>query len=61
MPRYVLDVTDYSGYKVKELDIIGLMAYYAKEIDHVEYADFDEWKADMLRSGLLTEKKGETL
>ena len=56
MPKYILDVTDYSGYKVKEFDIVGLMAYYAKEIDHVEYADFDGWKADMLRSGLLTER-----
>ena len=55
MPKYIVDVTDYSGYKEKEMDIIALMSYYATEIDHTEYPDFDGWMWDMKRSGLVRE------
>ena len=59
MQSYIVDITDYSGYKEKEMDIIALMSYYATEIDHVEYPDFDGWFADMKRSGLITERRDE--
>lgn len=55
MPSYIVDVTDYSGYKEKEMNIMELMLYYAMEIDHAEYPDFDGWKADMTRCGMITE------
>lgn len=57
MQKYILDCTDYSGYKEKEMDIIALMSYYATEIDHAEYPDFDGWFADMKRCGLITERE----
>lgn len=57
MPNYLVDVTDYSGYKEKEMNIMELMLYYATEIDHVEYPDFDSWKADMTRCGIMTERR----
>ena len=55
MPKYIVDITDYSGYKEKEMDIIALMSYYATEIDHTEYPDFEGWMWDMKRSGLVRE------
>ena len=33
--------------------ILGLMLYYVREIDKQEYPDFECWKADMLRAGLI--------
>lgn len=57
MPKYIIDVTDYEGYKEKEFDIIGLINYYAKEIDKAEYPDFDGWLWDMKRCGLITERR----
>lgn len=57
MANYIVDVTDYSGYKEKKMDIIALMSYYATEIDHAEYPDFDSWKADMTRCGIITERR----
>lgn len=32
-----------------------LKRYYAREIDHTEYATFEDWMWDMMRSGLVTE------
>ena len=55
MPKYIVDITDYSGYKEKEMDIIALMSYYATEIDKTEYPDFEGWMWDMKRSGLIRE------
>lgn len=57
MPSYIVDITDYSGYKEKEMDIIALMSYYAKEIDKTEYPDFEGWMWDMKRCGLITERR----
>lgn len=57
MAKYIMDITDYEGYKEKEFDIIGLINYYATEIDKTEYPDFDGWKADMIRCGLITERR----
>lgn len=57
MGKYKLDLTDYGGYKEVEFDIVGLMAYYAKEIDKTEYPNFDGWLWDMKRCGLITERR----
>lgn len=35
--------------------------YYVKEIDHVEYPDFDCWWLDMIRMNLLTEIEAKTI
>ena len=39
----------------KIVSILGLMLVYAESIDKQEYPDFDVWKADMLKSGLIKE------
>lgn len=51
----------YHFYKVdfgNETRIMGgkvLRRYYATEIDHNEYPDFESWLWDMTRCGLVTE------
>lgn len=57
MAKYIMDITDYEGYKERKFDIIGLINYYAKEIDKAEYPNFDDWLWDMKKCGLITERR----
>lgn len=34
------------------------MEYYRRYVDKAEYTDFEDWLADMIRSGNLAEEKG---
>ena len=37
------------------VSILGLLLIYARDIDKQEYPEFEDWKIDMLRSGLIKE------
>lgn len=37
--------------------ILGLMLYYAENIDKKEYPDFECWKSDMIKSGLIMKEE----
>ncbi len=53
MRTYTVDVTDYDGYKSKQMNIVELMTFYANEIDKREYPVFEVWFNDMKRCGLV--------
>ena len=44
-----------SGNETRIMGSKVLKRYYESEIDHNEYATFDEWLWDMQRCGLVTE------
>ena len=39
----------------RKVSILGLMLIYVKEIDKQEYPDFEGWKIDMTRCGIIKE------
>lgn len=41
------------GDTTKECSILGVMLYYANQVNKTEYPDFNSWKADMVKQGLL--------
>lgn len=51
MSTWEVDMGDYR----KTVSVLGLMLIYARDIDKQEYPDFEGWKADMLRCGLIKE------
>jgi len=39
----------------KVVSILGLMCVYVKSINKEDYPDFECWKADMIKMGLIKE------
>ena len=51
MSQWEVDMGDYR----KTVSILGLLLIYARDIDKQEYPEFEDWKIDMLRCGLIKE------
>ena len=49
MKNWKLDL----GEEVKVCSILTVLLYYANNVDKAEYPDFEDWKVDMMKQGLL--------
>ena len=42
------------GDTIKRMNILEVILYYINTVNKDEYPEFDDWKADMMKHGLLT-------
>lgn len=46
------------GDHTKIMNILEIILYYVEKVDKKSYPEFDDWKKDMIKHGLLTKVSG---
>ena len=49
--EFAIDINADGDYQIVDID--ELMGLYTEHVDHSEYETFEDWKYDMIKSGLL--------
>lgn len=57
MKNYIVDITDYDGFREAEMTQAQLETFYRDSVGHSQYNDFDCWLFDMSKMGLVRAAK----